>query len=293
MSKLKEKTCTYSKLDNYWAPLADDNEEDEDDDIINNLNDVQIQEDFRSTIRNWITQRLTKNKLLQPKTSTMIVDSGATSHFIRAEEKLPNTGISTKVVFLPNGEQIKASHTTELPFPSLSTKARHAVVLPGLRQHSLLSVGKFSDAGYTTVFHPHGKGLTVHKPHSFKLKTRSEPVLQGWRDSMGLWRVSPEHPLERENGQPRYIEAAANVYNLPSIAQVIKYHHAAAGFPTKDTWVKAIKAGFYVSWPGLIAEAASKHFPESEETQKGHLKKQRQNVRSTKRKVTGLVMTMR
>ena len=103
---------------------------------------------------------------------------------------------------------------------------------------------------------------------------------------MGLWRVSPEHPLERENGQPGYIEAAANVYNLPSIAQVIKYHHAAAGFPTKDTWVKAIKAGFYVSWPGLTAEAASKHFPESEETQKGHLKKQRQNVRSTKRKVT-------
>ena len=91
---------------------------------------------------------------------------------------------------------------------------------------------------------------------------------------MGLWRVSPEQPLEQRNEQPEDKEAAANVYSLPSISQVIKYHHAAAGFPTKDTWVKAIKAGYYVSWPGLTAEAASKHFPEAEETQKGHMKKQ-------------------
>ncbi len=208
----------------------------------------------------------------------MIVDSGATSHFMQAEENLPHTGILTKVVFLPNGKQIKASHTTELPFPSLSAKARRAEVFPGLRQNSLLSVSKFSDAGYTTVFHPHGEGVTVHKPCSLKIQARRKPVLQGWRDANGLWRVSPEQPFEQKDKQPEKKETAANVYSLPSISQVIKYHHAAAGFPTKDTWVKAIKAGYYVSWPGLTAEAASKHFPESEETQKGHMKKQRQNV---------------
>ena len=43
-----------------------------------------------------------------------------------------------------------------------------------------------------------------------------------------------------------------------------------------------INNGNYVTWPGLSAELVNKHFPESVETQKGHLKKQRQNVRSTK-----------
>ena len=78
---------------------------------------------------------------------------------------------------------------------------------------------------------------------------------------------------------------AANVYSLPSISQTIRYLHAAAGFPTKDSWITAIKNGNYKTWPGLTAEAVSKHFPESIETQKGHMKKQRQNVRSTKKKV--------
>ena len=36
---------------------------------------------------------------------------------------------------------------------------------------------------------------------------------------------------------------------------------------------------------GLTVDAVSKHFPESIETQKGHLKKQRQNVRSTKQRL--------
>ena len=32
-------------------------------------------------------------------------------------------------------------------------------------------------------------------------------------------------------------EEVANVYNLPSIPQTIKYLHAAAGYPVEDTWL--------------------------------------------------------
>ncbi len=39
-------------------------------------------------------------------------------------------------------------------------------------------------------------------------------------------------------------ELGAVVSNdLPSIKQTVRYLHAAAGFPVKDTWIKAIKAG--------------------------------------------------
>jgi hypothetical protein len=72
------------------------------------------------------------------------------------------------------------------------------------------------------------------------------------------------------------------MYDIPSINQTIKYLHAAAGYPVKDTSVKAINAGNYTTWPGLTATAARKHFPESNETQKGHMKHQQQGVRSTR-----------
>jgi hypothetical protein len=61
--------------------------------------------------------------------------------------------------------------------------------------------------------------------------------------------------------------------------------HAAADFPTKDPWIKAIKHGNYATWPGITAQAINKHFPESIETQKGHMKKQHQNVTSKKQKL--------
>ena len=42
----------------------------------------------------------------------------------------------------------------------------------------------------------------------------------------------------------------------------------------KATWVKAIANNQYASWLGLTVEAAERHFPESLETQKGHMRKQ-------------------
>ena len=57
------------------------------------------------------------------------------------------------------------------------------------------------------------------------------------------------------------------------------------GFPTKDTWIQAIKNGHYMLWPGLTVKAATTHFPESIETQKGHMRKQKAGIRSTKVRV--------
>ena len=63
--------------------------------------------------------------------------------------------------------------------------------------------------------------------------------------------------------------------------QVIQYYHAAARFPTKATWLKAINIGFFATWPMLIAKAVAKYFLESNETQKGHMQQQWQGVKST------------
>ena len=65
----------------------------------------------------------------------------------------------------------------------------------------------------------------------------------------------------------------------------MKYFHAAAGFPLRDTWLKAIKNRNYASWPGITYENAKKYCPSADETIKGHLVQSRQGVRSNQPKV--------
>ena len=76
--------------------------------------------------------------------------------------------------------------------------------------------------------------------------------------------------------------AINNVYDLLSIKPAIHYLHGAAEFPTKATWLKAICNGNYLTWPLVNVKNVNIFFPESEETQKGHMRMQRQGVQSTK-----------
>lgn len=56
------------------------------------------------------------------------------------------------------------------------------------------------------------------------------------------------------------------------------------GFPTKATWIKAIQAGNYATWPLLNVENFNKHFPELDETQKGCMRQTKLGLQSTKTK---------
>ena len=61
------------------------------------------------------------------------------------------------------------------------------------------------------------------------------------------------------------------MYDLPSMEALVRYMHAAAGFPVQSTWLKAIKNGDFNSWPGLTYNNAAKYFPQSIETMKVHM----------------------
>ena len=84
---------------------------------------------------------------------------------------------------------------------------------------------------------------------------------------------------------PPASEAIHNVYELPRIECAVRYLHAAAGFPTKATWLKIIHHGNYLTWTLITINNGHKYFPESEETQKGHMHNQRQGIRSTKQRI--------
>jgi hypothetical protein len=80
------------------------------------------------------------------------------------------------------------------------------------------------------------------------------------------------------------LEQANSVYDLPSTKQAIRGMHVVCGYPVKSTWLKAEKTGNFVGWPILTEKNVTKHYPDTAETQKGHMNQSRKNVWSKKPK---------
>ena len=91
--------------------------------------------------------------------------------------------------------------------------------------------------------------------------------------------------MTEEQMQETFKNKIQSVHSLPSKEEAVKYLHAALGFPTKETMLAAVRAGFLTSWPGMNVKDVNKYFPESVETQKGHMRHQRKGLRSTKKPI--------
>ncbi len=59
--------------------------------------------------------------------------------------------------------------------------------------------------------------------------------------------------------------------DLPSIRALVGFYHACLGFPAKQTWLDAIKAGNCDSFDGLTYSNAARYCPDADETILGHL----------------------
>eukprot|EP00804_Cyclotella_cryptica_P006780 CCRYP_019524-RA/>CCRYP_019524-RA protein AED:0.42 eAED:0.37 QI:0/0/0/1/0/0/4/0/627 len=233
-----------------------------------------------------------------------VSDTGATSTagtlhdpFIHSKTR------STKIFMLPTGTTTAATIQAQLLLNSTlyQTFTKH------------YSVGANLATPTTQPCTTNTQSTSTTPPLSTSL---NKPVLTGYRcPHTGLWQI-PLHPItvnentdtlildskcRLQSTQPRYhvptpthirehLQASLqcntdhilNVYELPSIEQSIRYLHAAAGFPTKSTWLAAIRKGNYSTWPLITVKNVHKHFPQSEETQQGHMRNQRQGTRSTK-----------
>ena len=186
--------------------------------------------------------------------------------------------------------------------------ARTANIVPVLANRSLLSGGKYAEVGYVSVCD--GEEVNIYDEHTAKITESQKAFLKGWwRPRARLWWIPLQAqvvklnlhtlPLNGPTGQeslnslyivpssaavmehielfhknpaiPSVAEAIHNFYKLPSIERTIQYLHAAAGFPTKSTWIKSIYNRNYLTCPLITLINVNKHFPESEETQKGNM----------------------
>jgi hypothetical protein len=201
---------------------------------------------------------------------TAIVDSGCTGHFLLVNAPCLNKVKSQNplTVRLPNGATMESPHTAALDIPELNTDASIAHVFPWMANHSLLSVGKLYNEGYTVTF----KNASVIICHSQEFQ-----ILSGARDlDTGRWWIN----LRKENQQPKQA-VANNVYELRNTGALLNYLHKALFSPTKYAVLQAVKNGHLVTWPGLTEKAINKHLKLTPATTMGHMNQRRQNIRST------------
>eukprot|EP00970_Alexandrium_tamarense_P013002 scaffold3198_cov213-Alexandrium_tamarense.AAC.34 len=166
------------------------------------------------------------------------LDSGASCTLVQSSQGMELTGPSNRRVVTAGGQILQASSTALLPTTTLSAGAREAHVLEGLQPKALLSVKTLADNGYTTIFHPHDKGVTVHGIDDLELTFKNPALLHGWRKGGGLWTVPiVDEPMSSPGLDGD--DAAMNVHDLPSTKEVVRFLHAALGFPTKATLLNA------------------------------------------------------
>eukprot|EP00978_Attheya_sp_CCMP212_P008669 scaffold20390_cov59-Attheya_sp.AAC.1 len=83
-----------------------------------------------------------------------VADAGATGNFMVPGAPVTNISPTKKpiVINLPDGSQIKSTHTCKIDNPDLPQEARHAHIVPGLAHTSLVSIKMLCDAGCTVTY---------------------------------------------------------------------------------------------------------------------------------------------
>ena len=197
--------------------------------------------------------------VLNSSIPSAVANSSATSRVGTKKDSskhafIPTGKPSTKVFQLPDGTQTPASDIHQLHH-NVRQPAKDVHIVPTIDSNSLLSTAKFATAGYITVFD--SKEVNIYDANNTKVSVTREALLRGWFDkTANLWRVPllpivlnettntvlvSKTPTEYLPDRPPPIDAVHNVYELKMQPELICYLHAAAGFPTKPTWLAVKK----------------------------------------------------
>ncbi len=179
---------------------------------------------------------------------------------------------------LPDKSKISAAHKMVLKH-KLQDRAREMNVVPGLHS-TLVSIPKMANADYIAVFDEHK--ATIYDVTTTMITALANPVVVAPQcQTTGLWRLDRDSAVQETQDNTIFLataEMANTIFDLPNNQQTVLYYHTAVGFPPKETFLDAVHAVNYTMWPGLRTQLINKHFPDSDETQKGHMKGQRQGV---------------
>ena len=289
----------------YFASIPCTQREMSDDEVLEEMQDGLDDADA-------LTLEDLKTATISQAIPTAIADSGASTTCVQPKEEqmqasecgkytwddpLSATNTKSDKVFqMARGDVAPGEDVVHLNALPLRRGAAEAHTVRGLT-NSLISMSTLRKHGYIPIFEQ--DKMSVYDGLTTTITVSRKAVMEGWYcPKEKLWRIplvknvsNVQHqsipvamsPMQiLQDGPPPPTDQILSAYELTTRPELIRYYHAAAGFPSKPTWVAAIKNGHYQSWTGLTAAAAAKYFPESMETWRGHGRKIRMNLRSTK-----------
>ena len=212
-----------------------------------------------------------KLSIIPPNLNIAKADSGASTHsFCISDKKLLNNirkMTNAPKCQLPDGTIISPKEQGEIKqFKNLSESAKLAYVHPALKSASLISIGQLCDDGCTATF----------DKTKLEIIKNNKIIVQGHRNpDDGLWDI----PLDTT---PNNIKINAIIRKNSTKHKLANYLHACAGSPSLSTFQKAIKKGYFLSWPGIEEINFEKYIPNQEATAKGHMDQEKQGLQSTK-----------
>ena len=171
-------------------------------------------------------------------------------------------------VTLPDNSTITANKKGILPLSSsLTPKASTAHLLQDLQSASLILVGQLCDNDCRVQF----------SKQDMKVYKNNKLIITGKRNRLdGIWDI-----LITKNDSILRQQLNVILIKNKTKQQLAAYLHACCFSPSVTTFVKAIKKGHFITWPGLDATMIQKHLIVPVATAKGHLDQERKNLQST------------
>ena len=152
-------------------------------------------------------------------------------------ESIQPAGANAITVTIPNGEQIRSTHTATLKWPHLPPSARTCHIFPTLKNKILLSIGQFCDAGLNSAF-------TISHLYIYD---RSTIFLQGKRKpGNGMWYIylQSKTPISMYPIIQQYILGTIpeinNVYKIGKKEDIIMF--------LSQDMIQVWGTGFHISW---------------------------------------------
>ena len=134
--------------------------------------------------------------------------------------------------------------------------------------------------------------MTLDVKYDITMKTvlvyyNNKIIWRGHRENLtGLWILPLTSKTYTETVKnSKYQHKAYSAYAMTSKEAPIKYLHQFLFCPTKRTLIKAINNNQFTTWPGLTGHVTTKYLQDAPTTEKGHVKRLRQGIRSTKTKI--------
>jgi hypothetical protein len=177
-----------------------------------------------------------------------IADTGATSIFIKEGTPCRNMQPASKplTVNLPDGRQVKSSHTCKVLIPCLP-RPLTGHIAPNLAIASLFGIQPLCNAGCTVIFHQdkvevwYKNKIILTGPQNISTKLWTLPINKHLNA-----RLSPTSLQPAVHTQPEY---AAFTHSVRTRMKAVQFAHQSLGNPRISTLLKAVRRGFLDGCP--------------------------------------------